>query len=58
MAKVWAFVYLVLPVINKFCKKDLIDCPCCGELLQKYDEGYLHMADGDRDCYGMLGAGK
>jgi hypothetical protein len=57
--KAWVFVHIVLPCLNAFCKEDIIACPCCGELLQHYSEnGYLHLADGDADCYGALGYGK
>ena len=53
------FIAYVLPALNKHCSEPIIECPCCGELLQKYDEqGYLHLADGDADCYGALGIGK
>jgi hypothetical protein len=52
------FYYLIRPILNRT-EEGLIDCPMCGELLQKYDVcGYLHLADGDADCYGALGAGK
>ena len=53
------FVYLILPYLNRYPTEDIIDCPCCGELLQFYKvNGYLHLADGDADCYGALGYGK
>lgn len=53
------FVEYVLPVLNRYGDDPLVECPCCGELLQKYGaQGYLHMADGDVDCYGALGLGK
>lgn len=53
------FYYTVLPFMNRFCTEQFIKCPCCGELLAKYHEnGYLHMCDGDADCYGALGKGK
>jgi hypothetical protein len=57
--KAFVFVYICKPYLDAFNDEGLIDCPCCGELLQKYDDcGYLHMIDGDADCYGALGTGK
>jgi hypothetical protein len=39
--------------------KRIRDCPCCGDLLQFYDDcGWIHMVDGDADCYGALSYGK
>lgn len=53
------FYYIIRPVMNRLCKEDIIECPVCGELLQRYDDcGYIHLADGDADCYGALGKGK
>jgi hypothetical protein len=57
--KAATFVYLVRPILNRFCDENVIDCPVCGKLLQKYSDcGYLHLADGDADCYGAIGYGK
>ena len=50
------FVYVVRPMLPP---GDVRDCPCCGELLEWYDDyGWLHLADGDADCYGALAYGK
>lgn len=57
--KAIVFCYVIKPYLDRFCKQQLIDCPCCGELLQRYNDcGYVHMVDGDADCYGALGVGK
>jgi hypothetical protein len=54
--KAWLFVHLVRP---RLAPGDIRECPMCGELLQWYDrDGWLHLADGDADCYGALGYGK
>lgn len=56
--KATVFVYLVRPYLKPN-ESGIRDCPCCGELLSYYDEqGWLHMQDGDADCYGALGYGK
>ncbi len=53
------FYYILRPLMNRFVTDSIVECPICGELLQKYDEqGFLHIADGDADCYGAIGAGK
>ncbi len=54
------FVHIVRP---KLAKPDndsrIMDCPLCGELLQYYEaNGWLHLVDGDADCWGVLGYGK
>lgn len=53
------FYYLIRPVMNRLSSEDIVDCPVCGKLLQKYDaQGYLHISDGDADCYSAIGVGK
>ena len=53
------FYYIVRPIMNRTVKRTIVTCPCCRELLEYYDDsGLLHLADGDADCYGALGAGK
>lgn len=53
------FVYIVRPVMNAACAEPVKRCPCCGEFLQKYDDcGYVHIGEGDADCYGALSYGK
>ena len=53
------FVYVIRPWLAKADSGDVRDCPVCGELLQFYPrDGWLHLADGDADCYGALGYGK
>ena len=53
------FVYLIRPLLKNAESGDVMDCPVCGELLQFYErDGWLHLADGDADCYGALGYGK
>lgn len=50
------FVHLIRPLLSE---GDIRTCPMCGELLQWYDShGWLHLADGDADCWGALGYGK
>lgn len=52
------FVY----IIRHFLHGDVGDirrCPVCGDLLQFYKHyGWLHIVDGDADCYGALSYGK
>lgn len=56
--KAAVFVYIVRPFLSET-DSGIRDCPLCGMLLQHYtDAGWLHMADGDADCYGALGVGK
>lgn len=53
------FVYVIKPLMDRFGNKEICACPMCGEMLQYYrDCGYVHLADGDADCYGVLGTGK
>ena len=55
-AKAWVFVHIIRRLLKR---GDNRSCPMCGQLLQFYDDyGWLHMADGDADCYGALGYGK
>jgi transcription initiation factor IIE alpha subunit len=57
--KAAVFYYIIRPMMNRFVSERIVKCPMCGEMLQYYDEqGFLHLADGDADCYGVLGAGK
>jgi len=59
-AKAALFYYFIRPYYNAHMKDhELIECPVCGKLLQYYEkEGFLHLSDGDADCYGALGKGK
>jgi len=52
------FYYIIRPLLNRLCRQEMLQCPCCGDLLTKYNQGYLHMVDGDADCYGALSKGK
>lgn len=57
--KAWLFVHLVRPLMRDGETGELRKCPCCGELLQFYpSHGWLHMVDGDADCFGALSYGK
>ena len=60
--KAAVFYYLIRPIMNrspKLVDAGITDCPMCGELLTYYKkDGFLHMSDGDADCYGALGKGK
>ncbi len=57
--RAWLFVKFVRNRLKHGEPGDLRDCPMCGQLLQWYSkDGWLHMADGDADCYGAIGAGK
>lgn len=60
--KARAFYYVLRPIMNRIPAirdRQLVACPMCGECLQHYDkQGFLHLIDGDADCYGALGAGK
>lgn len=59
IAKAAVFYYVIRPAMNRVVSAQIVDCPCCGELLQKYDDcGFVHLEDGDADCYGALGTGK
>jgi hypothetical protein len=58
-AKAWLFVHVIRPFLSKGNFGDIQDCPVCGHLLQWYDShGWLHLSDGDADCWGALGHGK
>jgi hypothetical protein len=53
------FYFVVRPYLNRFGGTALRTCPMCGELLDHSEShGYLHMVDGDADCYGALSVGK
>ena len=57
--KAFIFYWLLRPILNRVSGESVRSCPMCGELLQYYgDAGYLHIGDGDADCYGALNAGK
>jgi hypothetical protein len=62
LVRAWLHYYISRPVMNQMSRlgwlDDVVRCPGCGELLSHYDQGYLHMADGDADCAGLLGKGK
>ena len=56
--KAAVFVYAVRPFLSRDAER-VRDCPVCGQLLELYDDyGWLHLADGDADCYGALSYGK
>lgn len=53
------FYYVLRPLLNRFGGTEMRSCPMCGELLDHSEShGYLHLVDGDADCYGALSAGK
>jgi hypothetical protein len=57
--KAWVFIYLIRPFLKKGGDSGLMDCPMCGRLLDyTSSHGWLHMADGDTDCYGAISHGK
>jgi len=56
--KAWLFVHVIRPAL-KYETGGIRHCPVCGDLLQCYDDyGWLHLVDGDADCYGALSYGK
>jgi len=54
------FYYYMLPLLNKYkTDRTIFRCPMCDELLEFYDkQGWLHLEDGDADCWGCLSIGK
>lgn len=56
-ALAWIFVHAIRPCLSA--GDGIRPCPVCGVLLQWYDDyGWLHLTDGDADCWGALSYGK
>jgi hypothetical protein len=56
--KATLFVHAIRPFLKEN-ENRIMKCPVCGDLLQWYDDyGWLHLVDGDADCYGALSYGK
>lgn len=60
--KAAVFFWIIRPIMNRIPSlrdAGIVDCPCCGRLLEYYPvQGFLHLSDGDADCFGALGKGK